>query len=199
MKKEILFLLLDQWSDWEASYLSTGIQMLAGENYSIKTVAVNKKEVISIGGFKILCDYSLCSLPEEYEGLILIGGLSWRKEKYYNIEKIIDKCLKEKKILGAICDAVGFLGTIGILNNVKHTCNNLDDLKNWAGKIYSGENKFIPKMAVSDNGIITANGTASLEFAKEVLLSLKTISNESIEKWYQFHKLGCYIADLPNF
>lgn len=36
-------------------------------------------------------------------------------------------------------------------------------------------------MAVSDNGIITANGTASLEFAKEGLFSLKSIPNEAIK------------------
>lgn len=54
-------------------------------------------------------------------------------------------------------------------------------------------------MAVSDNRLITANGTASLEFAKEVLLSLEGTSNEVVEKWYQFHKLGYYITDLPNF
>ena len=53
-------------------------------------------------------------------------------------------------------------------------------------------------MAVSDNGVITANGTASLEFTKEVLLSLKNIPNETIEKWYQFHKLGCYTVTSPT-
>ena len=37
-------------------------------------------------------------------------------------------------------------------------------------------------MVVSDSGVITANGMASLEFTKEVLLSLKNIPNETIEK-----------------
>lgn len=123
MKKEILFLLLDKWSDWEAAYLSVVIQMLAEESYCVRIVAIDKKEVVSIGGFK------------------------------------------------TICDAARFLGTVGVLNNIKHTYNNLHDLKKWAGDKSLGENKFIPKMAVSDNGVITANGTASLEFAKEVLLS----------------------------
>ena len=61
-----------------------------------------------------------------------------------------------------------------------------------AGDKYLEEDKFISKMAVSDSRLITANGTASLEFAKEVLLSLKSIPNEAIKKWYQFHKLGYY-------
>lgn len=199
MKKEILFLLLDRWSDWEAAYLSVGIHMLTDENYCVKTVAVDNKEVLSIGGFKTVCDYNLSTLPEDYEALILIGGLSWRKDSYEDIEKIVNQCLEKNKILGAICDAAGFLGTIGVLNNIKHTCNDLDDLKKWAGEKYLGENKFISKMAVSDNRVITANGTASLEFAKEVLLSLECTPNEVVEKWYQFHKLGCYTTGLPNF
>lgn len=33
MRKEILFLLLDKWSDWEVAYLSVGIQMLAEDSY----------------------------------------------------------------------------------------------------------------------------------------------------------------------
>ena len=145
MKKEILFLLLDKWSDWEAAYLSVGIQMLAGESYCVKTVAIDKKEVISIGGFKTVCDYNLSTIPEEYEALILIGGLSWRKDSYDEIKKIINQSLEKKKIVGAICDAAGFLGTIGVLNNIKHTCNDLHDLKSWAGDKYLGEDKFIPK------------------------------------------------------
>lgn len=198
MKKEILFLLLDKWSDWEAAYLSVGIQMLAEESYCVRTVAIDKKEVISIGGFKTICDYNLSTIPKEYEALILVGGLSWRKESYDEVKEVVNQCLEKNKILGAICDAAGFLGTIGVLNNIKHTCNNLSDLKRWSGEKYFGEDNFIPKMAVSDSGVITANGTASLEFAKEILLSLKCIQNEEIEKWYQFHKLGPYIVDFPN-
>lgn len=195
MKKTILFLLLDQWSDWEAAYLSSAIQMLGGDEYCVKTVSIKEKEVLSLGGFRVNSDYSILFIPEEYEALILIGGMSWRKECYKEIEKIVKECLKKEKILGAICDAAGFLGTIGILNNRKHTCNDLMDLKKWAGNKYLGEKYFIGKMSVCDNKVITANGTASLEFARDILLNLEKISKESIEKWYSFNKLGCYTVN----
>lgn len=52
--------------------------------------------------------------------------------------------------------------------------------------------------AVRDHNIITANGTAALEFAKEVLLALKDIPEEKITEWYNFHKLGCYQPAMPK-
>ena len=40
------------------------------------------------------------------------------------------------------------------------------------------------------SGIITANGTASLEFAREIMLYLNVKTVEKIDEWYKFHKLG---------
>ncbi|MFQ9514703.1 MAG: hypothetical protein ACLRZ9_02635 [Eubacterium sp.] len=47
---------------------------------------------------------------------------------------------------------------------------------------------------VRSENIITANGTASLEFAKEVLLGLSVMSPQEVEQWYRFYKLGYYEA-----
>lgn len=48
------------------------------------------------------------------------------------------------------------------------------------------------KQAVNDSNIITANGTATLEFAKEIMLQLKVKSEDEINGWYEFHKHGFY-------
>ncbi|WP_275935556.1 MULTISPECIES: hypothetical protein [Clostridium] len=40
--------------------------------------------------------------------------------------------------------------------------------------------------------MITANGTAALEFAKEIMLYLKIKPADEINKWYEFHKHGMY-------
>ncbi|MCI8860523.1 MAG: hypothetical protein HFI71_13595 [Lachnospiraceae bacterium] len=102
------------------------------------------------------------------------------------------------KILGGICDASAFLGTIGALNDVMHTSNDLDDLKKWAGDHYTGETKYLHKQAVWDKNIITANGTAPMEFAKEILFALNVANEETIVDWYNFHKLGFYTAPMPK-
>ncbi|MEY8336815.1 type 1 glutamine amidotransferase family protein [Lachnospiraceae bacterium 62-35] len=198
MKKTILFVILQQYADWEAAYISSAIFMLGQGGYTVKTVSLSRDCVQSIGGFKVLPDYDIQSVPDEYEALILIGGMTWRSENTQRIKELAKDCFKRGKLLGGICDASAFLGTAGILNHVVHTSNDLNDLKKWAGPIYTGEENYIAKQAVCDKNVITANGTAPLEFAKEILLALHVADEEAIADWYNFHKLGCYTAAMPK-
>ncbi len=197
-EKTILFVILPQYADWEAAYLASAIAMLAEENYEIRTVSLSQDAVTSIGGFRVLPDYDLKSVPSDYEALILIGGMAWRDENAQQIKPLVTDCFRKGKVLGGICDASAFLGTAGVLNDVFHTSNDRDDLKQWAGSAYTGEEKFIAKQAVRDQNVITANGTAPMEFAKEVLLALHAASEEKIADWYSFHKLGFYTAPMPK-
>jgi len=111
---------------------------------------------------------------------------------------LVEDCKKKGRILGGICDASAFLGTISILNDVNHTSNDLNDLKQWAGCHYEGETKYIAKQAVRDGNVITANGTAPLEFAKEILFALNVANERKVMEWYNFHKLGFYTAPMPK-
>lgn len=196
--KTILYFLLDQWADFEAAYLSTAVMMIGGGNFENKIVSLTTNPVKSIGGFSVLPDYDLNNVPQEYDALILIGGMSWHNEEAYQVKSFVEKTIKEGKLLGAICDACRFLGTIGALNYGKHTANDLAELKTSAGGSYTNEDKFISRQAVRDNNIVTANGTATMEFAKEVLLALQPADEKTISAWYDFHKLGIYIAPLPE-
>ena len=198
MKKQVLFVLLEQFADWEAAYLSSALYMLGNGQYEVKTVSLSTDMVTSIGGLRVTPDYSVYSVPADYEALILIGGMSWRNEEADRIKPLVEKCLADKKVLGGICDASAFLGTAGVFNEVRHTGNELADLKQWAGALYTGEERYMRQQAVSDRNIITANGTAALEFAREVLLALKAAPEDKIMEWYNFHKLGYYEAPMPK-
>lgn len=198
MKKTILFAILPQYADWEAAYLASAVAMLGEGQYEIKTVSLSREPVSSIGGFRVLPDYDITSVPDDYEALIFIGGLTWRSENAQKLKPLAFDCFQKGKLLGGICDASAFLGTAGVLNDVFHTSNDLNDLKQWAKAAYTGEAKYIPKQAVRDGNIVTANGTAPMEFAKEILLALRVASEEKIADWYQFHKLGFYTAPMPK-
>ena len=199
MKKTVLCVILDKYAEWEISYLAPLILALGQDTYCIKTVSLTKDSVQSLGGFTTLPDYDIESAPIDFEALVLVGGMSWREESAKKIIPLVEIALKNGKILGGICDASAFLGANGFLNNVNHTSNDLNDLKKWAGDTYTGEVKYIVQHAVSDNNIITANGTASLEFTKEVLMALKVAPENKIMEWYNFYKLGCYEAPMPSF
>ena len=196
--RTVLFVVLQQYADWEAAYISSAITMLGQGQYDIKTVSLSKDCVRSVGGFRLLPDYDIESVPEDYDALILIGGMAWRSEDTAPIRTLVTDCHRKGRVLGGICDAAAFLGTVGVLNDVCHTCNDLGGLKQWAGSSYAGEAKFIAKQAVRDEHIITANGTAPLEFAREILLALHVATDEKITDWYNFHKLGFYTAPMPK-
>lgn len=198
MKKTILFVILQQYADWEAAYISSAVSMLGQGKYEIKTVSLSKDAVLSIGGFKVLPDYDVTSVPDDYEALILIGGMTWRSENTQQIKVLAKDCFEKGKIIGGICDASAFLGTAGVLNNVVHTGNDLNDLKQWAGSAYTGEAKYIAKQAIRDKNVITANGTAPMEFAREILSALNVADEGKITDWYNFHKLGFYTAPMPD-
>lgn len=194
--KKILYVILEQYADWELAYISSAVNMLGGGKFENKTVSLTKDVVISIGGIKCLPDHDLQSIPSDYDALILIGGMSWHTENAMQIKPLIDACIKNGKVLGAICDACRFLGSVGALNSAKHTANDLNELKQYS--TYTNEQGFIHRQAVSDNNIITANGTAALEFAQEVLRNLSVATKELIDGWYNFHKLGFYNAPMPK-
>ena len=62
MKKTVLFVLLEQYADWEAAYLSSALYMLGQGNYQVRTVSPEKAGVRSIGGFRLLPDYDTSSV-----------------------------------------------------------------------------------------------------------------------------------------
>lgn len=198
MNQDVLFVILDQYAEWEAAYLASALYMLSEGRYTVKTVSLTKEPVTSIGGFRVLPDYALENIPKDYAGLVLIGGMSWRTEQAKQVGNAVKVAMKENKVIGGICDAAAFLGTVGVLNNVNHTANDLNDLKAWAKNTYIGESRYQMQQAVRDNNVVTANGTAALEFAREVLYALNAASEKKIEEWYQFHKLGFYGAPMPE-
>ena len=87
-------------------------------------------------------------------------------------------------------NAASFLARHGFLNAVKHTGNGLEQLRLWGGDNYANAKGYVNKQAVSDNRIVTANGTGYLEFAKELLLLLENDIPEQVEMFCRFNKLG---------
>ena len=199
MTQKVLFILLNEYADWEGAFLSTalhegvlspGSKIKYEAKYEVNIVAPTLDEVRSIGGFRTLPDYSFENMPEEYAALVLIGGNRWNSAEAELVVPLVQKALDNGKIIGAICNGASFMCSHGFLNNVKHTGNGLDQLKLWGGDKYTNASGYIEAQAVSDGNIVTANGTGHLEFTREMLLLLKVDSPERIAAWYDFYKNG---------
>lgn len=195
MSNEILYILLPDFAAHEVVYLA---QAIASDEYALKEnpkyvnkiVAPTMEPIKSIGGFRTLPDYSFDTMPDDYAALVLIGGFGWSTPVADKVVPIVRKAIEEGKTVGAICNAASWMAKHGFLNAVKHTGNGLEQLKIWGGEIYTNPEVYIHTQAVSDNRIVTANGSATLEFAKELLLLLENDTPERIEMYYQFNKQG---------
>ena len=192
--KEVIFILLNEFADWEGAFiaacLNQGVMPGSPVPYKVKTLSITKEPVTSIGGLRVLPDYDLKDMPEDYAGLILIGGMRWFSPEAELIVPLVKKALKDKKLVAGICNASVFLGMHGFLNEVKHTSNTLDYLKQYAGDQYTGESNYINKQAVRDENIVTANGIGQLEFCREILYALEADTTDAIEESYLFYKNG---------
>lgn len=195
MNNEILYIILPDYAAHEAVYLS---QAIASDEFALKenpkfinkVVAPSLEPVKSIGAFRTLPDYSFDTMPDDYAALVLIGGFGWATPVADRVVPIVKKAMAKGKIVGAICNAASFMAKHGFLNSVKHTGNGVEQLKLWGGVNYTNPDEYINAQAVSDKNIVTANGSGTLEFAKELLLLLENDTPERIEMYYQFNKQG---------
>lgn len=64
--------MLEEFADWEMSYVAAFLNNT--EKYITKIVSVSEDVIKSIGGIRVLPDYTFRNMPEIFYGLILIGG-----------------------------------------------------------------------------------------------------------------------------
>lgn len=129
-------------------------------------------------------------MPDDYAALVMIGGFGWTTPVADSVEPLVRRAIESRKVVGAICNGASFMAKCGFLNAVKHTGNGLEQLKLWGGANYTNPGGYVHAQAVSDGRIVTANGSAALEFARELLLLLGNDTPERIEMYYQFNRQG---------
>lgn len=205
-RKIILFFLLDGYADWETGYASAKLHNLG---YNVYTISLKLPSVRSQGNFLTSVDYSLDTFHDyqNLASLLLIGGTGWGNQhliKGYDknsydedtsksIKRFIDYSLSVPNVVvAAICDGATFMADNGYLDKIPHTGNSLAHLSEKALK-YEGEDLFQEKQAVYSGRIITANGTAPLEFSREILIALNELgSKKNINEWYMLNKRGSF-------
>jgi len=190
MKKEICVFLFNGFSDWEISYLTPEINK--SEQFDLVYFSKNGDMITSMGGLRVKTTTSIGDLSfEDANMLILPGGEAWEKGDNKEIDKITKHFFETGKPIAAICAATIYLGQLGLLNDLKHTSNDLNYLKQVAPN-YSGDEHYHNSLAVTDRNIITANGVAPIEFAREIFKTLGLYDNDTIERWFQLFKNGIW-------
>jgi len=190
MKRKIFIYLFNGFSDWEIAYLSPEIKK--SSTFDLVYFSGNGKPVVSMGGLRVLPDMSLSEIKiDDIDTLILPGGTAWGNGGNTEINQLVRTLFDRKTTIAAICGATEYLAQQGLLNQIKHTSNNLGYLKMVAPE-YLGDDNYIDSLAVTDKNIITAKGVAPIEFAREVFTAIKLYSDKDTEKWFQLFKNGVW-------
>lgn len=181
----------DTLADWEPGYAVAGINNPAYQTqpgrFRVQTVGTTG-QVTTAGGITIVPDLSLEELdPEESAMLILPGGDVWDGD---GIPEAVEKArefLAAGVPVAAICGGTSGLARGGLLDGVAHTSNAAEYLQATG---YGGAARYRNEPAVADGNLITASGTAPLEFAREIFRKLELYEPRMLDAWYTLFKTG---------
>lgn len=190
MKKICYLFVFNDFADYETSLVSVGINK--SKLFQVKTIALTKDPVRSMSGATIIPDLDfvpdvdLKDIDRDNTAmLILPGGPVWENKKNDAIAPLLDHCVSLQIPVAAICGATIFLADRGLLDNVDHTSNALEYLNAFA-KRYYGQSLYRNAPSVRTDNIITASGTASVEFAQDVLDRLGIVDDKPVHEWFQY-------------
>lgn len=182
--------LLDGMADWEPGLaiaeLNTGrFFKRKGERLPVKTFALDRTPITTMGGLKITSDLVLGDVTPLNAALLLLpGGNMWQETKHKAVLKTATEFLQAGVLVAAICGATEAMAQAGMLDNRPHTSNSLDYLK-MVFPGYKGEVNFKQQPVVIDKNLITAASTAAVDFAYHIIDQLDVFSDQTLKAWYQ--------------
>ena len=172
MKKKVLIVLADGFEELEAV---APIDVLKRAGLEVTIAGLDKSNIESARGLKILTDSKLDDIKGEFDCLILPGGGEGAENlaKSLKLKSLIKDMYNRGKLIAAICASpVLVLSPTGILKGKKATC--------YPGveKEFSPDVKFVNENIVVDGNIVTSRGpgTALLFGLKivEILIGKET-------------------------
>ena len=156
----------------------TPVDYLKRAGVDVVTVGVGNLEIEGAHGIVIRCDMTDSDIApsDNTDGIILPGGMpgTINLEKNDTVQRFIDYCTDNNKMIAAICAAPSVLGHKGLLDGKKATC--FPGFENDLGNAILSD-----RYAVCDGNIITAKGAgAASEFAFEIISYL--VSSEKADE-----------------
>lgn len=167
---KVLVFIFEGMTDYEITFVTHLLGADAGKE--IITIAYEDKIIKSRSGVLYKPANTVADvLKEDADGLIICGG--WYGDTRPELMQLINNLNSRGKLIGAICGAgTVFLAKSGVLNNVRYTT----PATKWTEKHIEvfGEKDPFPRenfafqRVVRDRNIITAQGTAFIDFAIEI-------------------------------
>lgn len=186
---KVLCFIYNEMADFELTLPTHFVGLYAEKE--IVPIAYEMKVIRSKPG---MCYYPMATVKEalEYkdvEGLIIPGG--WNDEQREELTELINRINDEGKLLAAICAGPQYLARAGVLNGRKYTTTLTENvIKERAVEDPFPRDTFITEKVVRDGNIITAVGSAFVDFATEILDLYGIFENEEEKKEIAEHYKG---------
>jgi putative intracellular protease/amidase len=182
-------LVFDGFADWEPAFALAELRRSGG--LEVVTVGFERAPIRSMGGLQVLPDQALTEVdPAAVRLLLLPGGDLW--EGSYprtELEALLRDLRKRRVPIAAICGATLALARAGLLDDQRHTSNELAYIQQTVPS-YAGASQYVDTLAVRDGGLITASGVGATEFAREIFEELEVFSAADRPVWYHLFKHG---------
>lgn len=192
---KVYIYVLDTLADWELGYVTA--ELNSGRFFrkdapevSVKTVAISKEPVTTMGGLTIVPDCSTRDIEvDEKSVLLLPGATTWDDSKHRAIIQKAGEFLSAGAMVCAICGATVALANAGLLDLRPHTSNGAGYLE-MVSPGYKGQNFFVDAPSVADRNLITASSTGGLLWAKQIIERLDVFQRNTLEAWYTYFSTG---------
>lgn len=187
--------ILDTLADWELGYVTA--ELYSGRFFkkdapcvSVKTVAITKEPVKTMGGLTIIPDCVIDDIATNEKSVLLLpGGNTWDDPKHGTIVKKAVELLSAGATVCAICGATVALAHAGLLNQRPHTSNGAGFLE-MVCPSYNGQSFYVDMPSVADGNLITASATGALLWAKQIIEHLGVFQPNTLEAWYSYFSSG---------
>jgi len=179
-------------ADWEPAFAIAGINSPQFQRdpgrFHVATVGLTLEPVTTLGGVRIQPDLDLDAVSAADSAmLILPGGHSWEQGGNMETMSKAEEFLALGVPVAAICAATLALARSGFLDNRLHTSNAPEYLR---ATRYRGSSLYRNIPAIADGNLITAAGTAPVDFAYQIFGTLQLYSEPVLDAWYALYKHG---------
>ena len=179
----------DTFVDWEigfaTAHLNRPLWHRQPGRFAVQTVGVTREPITTTGGMTVVPDVTLAELePADSAMLILAGNDIWNTDRFTPYADLARQFLASGVPVAAICGATGGLALAGLLDDRGHTSNAAEFLESVS---YAGAHLYRDEPAVTDGDLITASGTAPVEFAREILQRLEVFEPEVLASWFKLY------------
>ena len=189
MRNIVYFFVFDGFADWEAALALCEIRRPG--DYRLRTVGLDRRPVRSMGGLTVLPDVSLDEIDGDRAVLMILpGGTSWERGEIEPVSAVLRRLHAGGATVGALCSGVVALAYAGLLDTRRHAGNYAGHIETYVPDYAGAAHYDADVLAVTDDGVITAGGVGTVEFAREVIRALDLYDERDSATWYRLFKHG---------